>query len=315
MITVLNAETNPFFNQAFEEYVFTHFTGDEIFLIWRNSPAVVVGSYQNICREVHVRALMEKNIPVVRRMTGGGTVYHDLGNLNYTYIYTENGEMDYAHGLDRMVSALNAIGAPVQRRHVCDLAIGEKKISGSAGRMVKNRVLHHGTLLFESDLDALDRITTRRKNDSFRTKGTVSAICTVTNIRPHLKTDMEIGEFEDALLSAVLPGGAERIALNADQLSEVRALEKEKYRSWEWTWGKTPAFEYEKNGMFMNQPIAVSYRAKKGIVSDVRIQSDALDGERAKALLEGARLDPDGFCEICRTLAGERAGELMDWLM
>ena len=73
MITVLNAETNPFFNQAFEEYVFTHFTGDEIFLIWRNSPAVVVGSYQNICREVHVRALMEKNIPVVRRMTGGGT--------------------------------------------------------------------------------------------------------------------------------------------------------------------------------------------------------------------------------------------------
>ena len=67
--------------------------------------------------------------------------------------------------------------------------------------------------------------------------------------------------------------------------------------------------------MFMNQPIAVSYRAKKGIVSDVRIRSDALDGERAKALLEGARLDPDGFCEICRTLAGERAGELMDWLM
>ena len=315
MITVLNAETNPFYNQAFEEYVYGHFPEEEIFLLWRNSPAVVVGSYQNICREVHVRALREANIPVVRRMTGGGTVYHDLGNLNYTYIYTENGEMSYARGLDRMVGALNKIGVPAQRSRVCDLAIGENKISGSAGRMVKNRVLHHGTLLFDSDLEALDRITTHRKNDAFRTKGTVSAICTVGNIRPHLKADMEIGEFQNALLDAVLPPGSARMELSDAQREQVRALENEKYRSWEWTWGKTPAFEYEKNGMYMNKPIAVSYRAKRGIVSDVRIESDALDTAKSISLLEGARLDPDGFEEICRTLAGERAEELMDWLM
>lgn len=315
MITVLNAETNPFYNQAFEEYVYEHFPEQEIFMLWRNAPAVVVGSYQNICREVHVRALREANIPVVRRMTGGGTVYHDFGNLNYTYIYTENGEMSYARGLEMVVAALRQIGVPAQRNRVCDLAIGENKISGSAGRMVKKRVLHHGTLLFDSDLDALDRITTHRKNDAFRTNSTASAICRVGNIRPHLKRDMEIDEFQQTLLDAVLPPDSARIELDEQQREQVCALANEKYRSWEWTWGKTPAFEYEKKGMFMNRPISVSYRAKRGIVSDVRIEADVLETAKSISLLEGARLDPEGFYKICRTLAGEHAEELMDWLM
>ena len=86
MLTVLNSSHDPFYNQAFEEYVFEHFREGEIFLLWQNDPAVIVGSYQNICREVHVERLRQLGIPVIRRITGGGTVYHDLGNLNYTYI-------------------------------------------------------------------------------------------------------------------------------------------------------------------------------------------------------------------------------------
>ena len=88
MLTVLNSSHDPFYNQAFEEYVFEHFREGEIFLLWQNDPAVIVGSYQNICREVHVERLRQLGIPVIRRITGGGTVYHDLGNLNYTYIPT-----------------------------------------------------------------------------------------------------------------------------------------------------------------------------------------------------------------------------------
>ena len=115
MMTVRNPSRDPFYNQAFEEVVFERFADDEVFFLWQNDPAVVVGSYQNICREVHVRALLEQNIPVVRRMSGGGTVYHDLGNLNYTLITGQSGALDYDRCLAPVLRALNALGVPAQK--------------------------------------------------------------------------------------------------------------------------------------------------------------------------------------------------------
>lgn len=115
MIQIETTSHDPFFNQAFEDYVFRTFREDEVLLLWRNRPAVVVGCYQNICREVHVRALMEQNIPVVRRMSGGGTVYHDLGNLNYTLITGQSGALDYDRCLAPVLRALNALGVPAQK--------------------------------------------------------------------------------------------------------------------------------------------------------------------------------------------------------
>ena len=156
MLTVQNRSHDPFYNQAFEEYVYQTFPDEDFFFLWQNAPAVVVGSYQNICREVHVEALRRRGIPVVRRMTGGGTVYHDLGNVNYTYILRTNGTMNYDHVLYPVITALNAIGVPARKNRLCDIAIGDQKISGSAQRMTKGRLLHHGTLLFSSDLSVLD---------------------------------------------------------------------------------------------------------------------------------------------------------------
>ena len=104
-------------------------------------------------------------------------------------------------------------------------------------------------------------------------------------------------------------------ALTAEQEAEVCRLRDEKYRSWEWTWGKTPAFTYEKSGQFHGAPIRVAYQAKRGIVSSAVIDCDAIDGALATQLLNGSRLDPEGFAAICRRLAGERAEELMEWLM
>ena len=150
MLTIRNLSHDPFYNQAFEEYIYQTFPDDDIFFLWQNSPAVVVGSYQNICREVHVEALRRLGIPVVRRMTGGGTVYHDLGNVNYTYIVRTDGGWNYDDVLAPVIAALNAIGVPARKNRVCDIAIGDLKISGSAQRIVKGRLLHHGTLLFSS---------------------------------------------------------------------------------------------------------------------------------------------------------------------
>ena len=315
MLTVQNLSHDPFYNQAFEEYIYQTYQDDDIFLLWQNSPAVVVGSYQNICREVHVEALRQRGIPVVRRISGGGTVYHDLGNVNYTYIIRTNGALDYDAVLSPVIAALNAIGVPARKNRTCDIAIGDLKISGSAQRMIKGRLLHHGTLLFSSDLGVLDQITTHRKNDCFQSRGTQSAICTVTNIQEHLESPITIGEFQDRLLRQMVPSGSPHLTLTPEQEAEVCRLRDEKYRSWDWTWGKTPAFTYEKSGAFRGAPIRVAYQAKGGIVSGAVIDCAAIDGALATQLLNGSRLDPEGFAAICRRLAGERAEELMDWLM
>ena len=315
MLTVINPSHDPFYNQAFEEYVYQTFLEDDVFLLWQNDPAVIVGSYQNICREVHVESLRRLGIPVVRRCTGGGTVYHDLGNVNYTYITQADGGVSYDGGLLPVIRALNDIGVPARKNRTCDIAIGDLKTSGSAQRMTKGRLLHHGTLLFSSDLEVLDRITTRRKNDCFRSKGTQSATCTVTNIREHLARPMTIEEFRERLLDRMVPPGSPRLTLTPEQEAEVCRLRDEKYRSWEWTWGKTPAFAYEKTGVFAGAPIRVAYQAKRGIVSGAEVRCPAIDGALAARLLNGARLDPEGFAAICRRLAGNGAEELMDWLM
>ena len=315
MLTVLTHSHDPFYNQAFEEFVFETFREDDVFLLWQNSPAVIVGSYQNICREVHVETLRRLGIPVVRRMSGGGTVYHDLGNVNYTYITRQDGLVDYDRCLGPVIEALNDIGVPARKNRTCDIAIGEQKISGSAQRAAGRRLLHHGTLLFQSDLAVLDRITTHHKNDCFQSKGTVSAICPVTNIADHLSAPMTLEEFGARLLDRMVPPGSPRLTLTAEQVAAVCRLRDEKYRSWEWTWGKTPAFTYEKSGSFAGVPIRVAYQAKRGIVSNAEIDCAALDGAEAAPLLNGSRLDPEGFDKICRVLVGDQAEELMDWLL
>ena len=315
MLTVINPSHDPFYNQAFEEYVYQTFLEDDVFLLWQNDPAVIVGSYQNICREVHVESLRRMGIPVVRRCTGGGTVYHDLGNVNYTYITRSDGSVSYDEVLLPVIRALNDIGVPARKSRTCDIAIGDRKISGSAQRMTRGRLLHHGTLLFSSDLAVLDRITTHRKNDCFQSKGTQSAICTVTNIREHLARPMTIEEFRERLLDRMVPPGSPRLTLTAEQEAEVCRLRDEKYHSWEWTWGKTPAFTYEKTGVFAGAPIRVAYQAKRGIVSSVTVDCPLLDGALAAALLEGGRLDPERFAAVCLRVAPDRADELMDWLM
>ena len=126
---------------------------------------------------------------------------------------------------------------------------------------------------------------------------------------------MTLEEFKQRLLDRMVPPGCPRLTLTAEQEAEVCRLRDEKYRSWEWTWGRTPAFTYEKSGTFAGAPIRVAYQAKKGIVSNAELDCDAVDGTEAARLLNGQRLDPEGFDKICRALVGNRAEELMDWLL
>ncbi len=315
MLTLYNHCTDPFYNQALEEYLFTHVTEDDLFYLWRNQPVVVVGRYQNICREVSVPLLRRKKIPVVRRISGGGTVYHDLGNINYTYMLSPHGLVDYAACLEPVVTALQDMGLAASQSGICDIVIGKKKISGSAQRSAKGRLLHHGTLLFQTELDQLQEITMQHKNPYFKTKGTLSAVCAVTNIREYLQPPMCIAEFQQALLTRIVGENAQPLTLTATQQEEVLRLRQEKYQSWEWTWGKTPDFAYEREGVFLGQPIAISYGVHKGIFSHIKVQSMALDAKMAEAALLGSCFDPGKLEQVCQTLAGEHASELLSFLL
>lgn len=315
MITIDSHSTDPFFNLAFEEYIFTHFKDQDVFLLWRNTPCMVVGSSQNICRETSPVKLRELGIPVLRRISGGGAVYHDLGNINYSCITRQEGPIDYDRSLAPILAALNAVGVPARKNRTCDIAIGDEKISGSAQRAAGGRLLHHGTLLFDADLAALDRISVQGKNACVQTKGTQSAICRVTNIRRHLAEDLSVEEFQRRLLAQMVPDSSHFVELDEEQVTEICKLRDEKYHSWEWTWGKTPSFVYERIGEFDGDAFRVSYQAKHGIVSGVFVECKGLDCKLAGKLLEGARLDPEGFAGICETLAGDRGAELLELLL
>ena len=137
----------------------------------------------------------------------------------------------------------------------------------------------------------------------------------VANLRPYLREDCEIVTFARQLAQKILPPGAKTVRLTQAQLADVRRLAAELYHSWDWTWGKTPAFTYEKTAEFAGRPIRVRYEARHGLIRNAAVQSDAIDAARISALLEGARLDPALFLDVCRVLAGERAAELFDIFM
>ena len=306
---------DPWFNLAVEECIFRQMPATQrVLFLWRNADTVVIGRAQNPWKECNTRRMEEDNVRLARRSSGGGAVFHDLGNTCFTFMAGKP-EYDKTISTSIVLNALNALGVPAQKNRTCDIAVDGKKISGSAQKIAGGRVLHHGTLLFDSDLSLLDEITTGRKNDAFCSKGTDSAICTVTNLRPYLKDDCEIVTFAKRLAEQLLPPGSEQIRLTEPQLAEVRRLADETYHAWDWTWGKTPAFTYEKSAEFAGKPIFVRYEARRGLLCNAEVRSDALDAQALCAMLNGIRLDPALFLELCRTLAGERAEELLDCLM
>jgi lipoyltransferase and lipoate-protein ligase len=315
MLAVINESKDPYFNQAFEEYVFNTIKNEEILILWRNSPAVIVGCYQNICKEVNVYALKKAGIPVIRRMSGGGTVYHDLGNVNYTLIRDKEGFVDYDDFLSPVIKALNDLGIAAHKDRNSDIAIGGKKISGSAQKVSGGRVLHHGTLLFDSDLSVLDEITTKNKNESFVSKASESAICKVTNIKEALDFGIGIEEFMSKLLVKLAGDSYKEIKLDIPELAEIEKLAGEKYRSTEWTWGKTPAFVFEKRGMFKGKEIKISYSAKKGYIDGFELASDFIDASRAQNLFLGKEFSLDLFEENAQILAEDEKENLLKIMM
>ena len=293
MIYIANDSADPAYNLALEEFAFSELSED-VLLLWISAPSVVCGKFQNPYREVDVLGAARRGIPVLRRESVGGAVYHDPGNINYSFIRPAAPALDYDRQLSPVIRALNALGIPAERRGASEIAAFGKKVSGSAQRQSKGRELAHGTLLFDSDLEALHELTSRPDEQRTRSKGVKSQPSEVRNMRPLLPRDMGARQFLEALRGELLRGG-ETVRLNPEQDARVRETAREKYESWAWNFGRSPEFTRE------SERPPVSYAAKNGVIT-----AFSLGGRPVDAFV-GARLEVSEIEAVCRSIADSPA--------
>jgi len=279
MISIRNECKDPHFNLALEEYVFYNFDPNEDYVIlWQNEPSVIIGRNQNTIEEINAKFIKDNNIHVVRRMSGGGAVYHDLGNLNFTFIV--NSDQDVASNFKKftapIMAALSKLGVMAEFSGRNDITIDGRKFSGNAQHYSKNRLLHHGTILFDSDLSVVQEAL-NVKVDKLQSKGVKSVRSRVTNVAPYLKDKITVEEFKDILLKFLLDDEnykEKEYILTPDDLTAVRVLMERKYLTWEWNYGESPAFEIEKSKRFDGGNLSLKFNVKDGYLNELKIYGD-----------------------------------------
>ncbi|MDT8285427.1 MAG: lipoate--protein ligase [Thermovirgaceae bacterium] len=270
--------TDPRFNLALEEVLFNSLDeGDGFFLLWQNEPTVVVGRFQNTLEEIDASLVRKKEIHVVRRISGGGAVYHDLGNLNFSFILKmeETRDLDYREMTEPVARALQELGAGACFNSRNDLLIDGLKFSGNAQYARKGRFLHHGSILFDSDLDMLGKVL-QADPDKYRSKGVKSVRSRVTNVKPFIRKGAGLDDFREAISRAAAERWPKlrKTSLEEGVRARVSALAEEKYGTWEWNYGISPDFDVRKQRRFGFGKVDVRLKVEKGIISECRIFGD-----------------------------------------
>ena len=273
MICIYNPNTDPCFNLAAEEYVLKHFEED-IFMLWRNDKSIIIGKYQNTAAEINADYVKEHNIKVVRRMTGGGAVFHDLGNVNYTFIGNK-GSGDFRTFSEPILRVMNELGVPAKFEGRNDLTINGMKFSGTAQCIYKNRILHHGTLLFASEMS--DLTAALKVNPlKFTDKAVKSVRKRVTNISEHLPTPMSVTDFIDTVMQNIREnsGDAAMHDFSDKDLQDISQLRDEKYSTWEWNFGTSPKFGYSKQMRTGGGNVELNIDVEKGLITKIKFYGD-----------------------------------------
>ena len=308
---------DAYFNIASEEYLLKQCKGYYIYL-WVNAPAVIVGVNQNTLQEVNLGYTDERNIKVVRRQTGGGAVYHDLGNICYTVIapYSAN-ENNYVKFTAPVIEYLNTLGVKAEFSGRNDIAVDGKKISGNAQTVYGNRIMHHGTLLFKTDMEALTGALKPNKL-KVESKGIKSIRARVTNICDCLKTPMNAEEFLQGL-AQYFKKDLPEYKFTDEDLSAIDKLVKEKYSTYEWNIGYSPKGKNRFDGRFDFGTLTLTFDTVNGVIENAEIFGDFFSLTPVcvlNAKLSGVRYEKSAMKEVLSDVGdfikGATATEIVD---
>lgn len=290
MLYIRNESNNPFFNLALEEYALKNIDlGEDILILWINEPTVVIGRNQNTIEEINSKFIKENNINVVRRMSGGGAVYHDLENVNYTFITTTEGDSanNFRKFTKPVIDYLAELGIKAEFTGRNDITIDGKKVSGTAQYYFKNRMLHHGAILFNTNLDVL-KDALNVKLDKIESKGIKSVRSRVTNVYDHLPVKMNAKEFKEGLSQFILNSSEENkeYVLTDEDITAINKMKDEKYSTWEWNYGESPNFDLQKSKRYAGGSIDIRLNVQNGVIKECKIFGDFFGKKEISGLEE-----------------------------
>ncbi|MBF7093859.1 lipoate--protein ligase [Streptococcus sp. HF-1907] len=306
---IVNTSKNPAYNIALEAYAFKELRDiDEIFILWINEPAIIIGKHQNTIQEINKEFTDAHNIHVVRRLSGGGAVYHDLNNLNYTIISNKanEGAFDFKTFSKPVIDTLAKMGVKAEFTGRNDLEINGQKFAGNAQAYYKGRMMHHGCLLFDVDMTVLAQALKVSK-DKIESKGVKSVRARVTNIIDHLEKKITVQEFSDAILAQMKEEypEMEEYVLNEAELAAIQDLRDQQFATWDWTYGKAPEYTIERSVRYPAGKITTYANVENSIIKGIRIYGDffGVRGvEDIENLLIGVRYDYQDILEKLKTI-------------
>lgn len=276
MVYLESHSRDPYWNLALEEYVFEKLDNqEEYFMLWQNDNTIVVGKYQNTAQEINQAFVDEKHIRVARRLSGGGAVYHDKGNLNFTFIVSENEYgLEFSQFIQPVIRALAKLGIKAEFTGRNDITIDGKKISGNSQYVKRGRIMHHGCILVDSNLTNVSEAL-RPKAAKFESKSAKSVAARVTTINACSPDEISVELFKKTLAEEVLNGsGAQEYELSQEEISEISKLADEKYRKWEWNYGKSGNYNYEKSQRYDFGTVEIAAVVREGTLREVEIHGD-----------------------------------------
>lgn len=295
---IVKTSNNPAYNIALEAYAFKELQGeDEIFILWINEPAIIIGKHQNAVQEINKEYTDAHGIHVVRRLSGGGAVYHDLNNLNYTIISnkSEEGAFDFKTFSQPVIETLADLGVTAEFTGRNDLEIDGKKFCGNAQAYYKGRMMHHGCLLFDVDMTVLGNALKVSK-DKIESKGIKSVRARVTNILNELPEKITVNEFADKILDKMkehYPDMTEYV-LSEAELSKIQKSCDEQFSTWDWNYGKAPEYTVERSVRYPAGKITSYVQAENSIITGLKIYGDFFgigDVSDIEQLLIGTRYE------------------------